>query len=410
MTEGEAFDPSPLNIEARTTRFTLANGLKVDFLPKKTRGGTVHAVVSLHFGTVEALKDKDIVGSLTASALMRGTATKNRQQIQDELDKLKAQLNVSGSATGVSASIETVKASLIPVLKLASEVIEKPSFPESEFEEIRKAELTSLEGSKSEPQALAPTELRRALRPFPRGDVRRAVSIEEEIEDVSKAKLEELRSFHKQFYGANHGEVAIVGDFDPAEAKKAIEELFGSFNNKAPYERVKYGFEKTAVINKTMETPDKQNALFIAGERLPLSDTDPNFAGALFANYMLGGGFMNSRLATRIRVKDGLSYGIGSQLSASSHEADGEFMVYAIAAPQNVSKVEADFKEELARALKDGFAPSEVDNDRVGWLQSRQVNRSNDATLAGALAANDEDGRTFAFSQKLEEAVRQLTP
>ena len=370
MAEGEAFDPSPANIEARTTRFTLPNGLKVALLPKTTRGGTVHAVISLHFGTVETLKDKDMAGTLTASALIRGTTSRSRQQIQDELDKLKAQLNVGGSATEVTASIETVKGSLTSVLKLVSEVIEKPSFPESEFEEIRKAELTSLEGMKTEPQALAPGELTRAIRPFPRGDVRRAVPIEEEIEDLSKVKVEELSAFHKQFYGANHGEVAIVGDFDAPEAKKAVEELFGSFNNNAPYERVKFGFEKTPVINKTIETPDKQNAIFIAGERLPLMDTDPNFAGALFANYMLGGGFMNSRLATRIRVKDGLSYGAGSQISASSHEADGEFMVFAIAAPQNISKVEADFKEELARALKDGFTPSEIDNDRVGWLQS----------------------------------------
>ena len=65
--------------------------------------------------------------------------------------------------------------------------------------------------------------------------------IEEEIEDVSKAKVEEARAFHKEFYGANHAEVSIVGDFDPAEVKKALTELFGSFTNNAPYERVKYG-------------------------------------------------------------------------------------------------------------------------------------------------------------------------
>jgi zinc protease len=410
MAQGEAFDPSPANIESRVTRFTLPSGMKVVLLQKKTRGATVHAVIDLHFGTVETLKNKDILGSLTASALIRGTNGKNRQQIQDEIDRLKSQVNIGGSATGASVSIETVRANLIPVLQLAGEVLQKPTIPDSEFEEIRKEELTGLEYGKSEPQAVAPLALSRALRPFPRGDVRAAVSFEEQIEDVSKAKVEEARAFHKQFYGANHGEVSIVGDFDPAEAKKALTELFGSFNNAAPYERVKYGFEKTEVINKTIETPDKQNSMFVAGERLNLADTNPNYPGLVFANYMLGGGFLNSRLATRIRVKDGLSYGVGSRLTASSHEPDGEFMVYAIAAPQNVAKVEVAFKEELARALKDGFTPSEVDNDRVGWLQSRQVNRSDDPSLARMLAANEEDGRTFAFAEKLENKVRELTP
>jgi zinc protease len=410
MAQGEAFDPSPANIESRTTRFTLPSGMKVVLLQKKTRGATVHAKIDLHFGTVETLKNKDVLGSLTASVLIRGTSDKNRQQIQDEIDRLKAQVSVGGSATSVGVSIETVRANLIPVLQLAGEILEKPTIPESEFEEIRKEELTSLEFGKSEPQAIAPLELTRALRPFPRGDVRSAVSFEEQIEDVSKAKVEEARAFYKQFYGANHGEVSIVGDFDPAEAKKALTELFGSFRNSAPYERVKFGFQKTEVINKTIETPDKQNAMFVAGERLNLSDTDANYPGMVFANYMLGGGFLNSRLATRIRVKDGLSYGVGSRLTASTHEADGEFMVYAIAAPQNVAKVESAFKEELARALKDGFTPSEVDNDRVGWLQSRQVNRSDDRSLAQMLASNEEDGRTFAFAEKLENTVRQLTP
>ncbi len=410
MAQGEAFDPSPANIESRVTRFTLPSGLKVALLPKKTRGATVHAVIDLHFGTVETLKHKDILGSLTASVLIRGTSSKNRQQIQDEIDRLKAQLNVGGSATGASVSIETVRANFIPVLQLASEILQTPTIPESEFEEVRKEELTELEFSKSEPQALAPLELNRTLRPFPRGDVRSAVTFQEQIEDVSKAKVEEARAFHKQFYGANHGEVSIVGDFDPAEAKKTITELFGSFNNAAPYERVKFGFQKTEVINKTIETPDKQNAIFVAGERLNLADTNADYPGAVFANYMLGGGFLNSRLATRIRVKDGLSYGVGSRLTASSHEADGEFMAYAIAAPQNIAKVEAAFKEELARALKDGFTPSEVDNDRVGWLQSRQVNRSDDRSLAQMLATNEQDGRTFAFAEKLENKVRELTP
>ena len=410
MAQGEAFDPSPSNIDARTTRFTLPSGMKVALLQKKTRGATVHAVITLHFGTVATLKNKDVLGSLTASALIRGTANKNRQQIQDQIDQLKAQLNVGGSATGANVSIETVRANLVPVLQLASEILQKATIPESEFEEIRKSELTSLEYGKSEPQALGPMELERALRPYPRGDVRSTVTFDEQIEDVSKAKVEDARAFYKEFYGANHGEVAIVGDFDPAEVKKALTDLFGSFTNKAPYERVKMGFEKTPVINKTIETPDKQNAIFVAGERLNLQDTDPNYPGLTFANYMLGGGFLNSRLATRIRVKDGLSYGVGSRVSASTHEADGEFMVFAIAAPQNVAKVESAFKEELARALKDGFTPSEVDNDRAGWLQSRQVSRSDDRTLASMLASNEQNGRTFAFAEKLENDVRQLTP
>ncbi len=129
MAQGEAFDPSPANIEAHTQRFTLPSGMKVVLLTKKTRGATVHAVINLHFGTVETLKNKDILGSITASTLIRGTSTMNRQQIQDEIDHLKAQLNVGGGASSANVSIETVHANLIPVLKLASEILQHPTIP-----------------------------------------------------------------------------------------------------------------------------------------------------------------------------------------------------------------------------------------------------------------------------------------
>jgi zinc protease len=221
VAEGEVFDPTPANLDARSERLTLPSGMKVVLLPKKTRGATVHAVIDLHFGTVETLKNKDILGSLTGDSLIRGTTTMNRQQIQDEIDRLKAQLNVSGGPSSAGVSIETVHANLVPVLKLAADILQHPTIPDTEFEQVRKEELTGLENSKSEPQALAPLQFRRLIRPFPRGDVRSSVSIEESIEDVSKAKVEEARAFHKQFYGANHGEVAIVGDFDAAEVKKA---------------------------------------------------------------------------------------------------------------------------------------------------------------------------------------------
>src|SRR5207244_10072155 len=107
-----------------------------------------------------------------------------------------------------------------------------------------------------------------------------------------------------------------------------------------------------------------------------------DYAALVLGNSMLGGGFLNSRLATRIRQKDGLSYGIGSQLQASSLDKNGVFMTQAIYAPQNAARLEAAFKEEIERALKDGFSADELQAARAGWLQGRQVGRAQDAELA----------------------------
>jgi zinc protease len=409
MSAGEAFDPSPANIEARTQRYTLPSGMKVALLNKKTRGSSVHAIIRLHFGDLQSLNGKDAVAALAGETLIRGTETKNRQQIQDEIDKLQAQLNVSGTAMGATVNIETTRANLPAVLRLAGEILKTATLPDAEFEQVRKQQLTMLEFQKSEPQYVASVNLQRVLYPFLRGDVRATMSAEEEIEDVKAAKVADARAFYKQFYGASHGELAVVGDFDAAEVRRTAEQVFGNWKSPASYERIRNGYQKIAASNQSFETPDKANAVFLAGLRLNISDNDPDYPALVFGNYLLGGGFLNSRLAARIRVKEGLSYGVGSSLSASSFEQDGRFQVFAIANPPNVAKVEAAFKDEMQKALRDGFTKSEIDSDRDGWLQSRIVQRSEDRSLAGLLASRDYDNRTMKWDATLEERVKGLT-
>ncbi len=135
--QGEAFAPTPANIESRAIRKTLPGGLRLVMLPKKTRGGTVFAQINLHFGDQASLSGKATIASFTGQILIRGTKNKSRQQIQDEIDRLKARINVGGGATGASANIETVEANLAGALRLAAEVLREPGFPENELEPMR---------------------------------------------------------------------------------------------------------------------------------------------------------------------------------------------------------------------------------------------------------------------------------
>ena len=128
------------------------------------------------------------------------------------------------------------------------------------------------------------------------------------------------------------------------------------------------------------------------------------------ANYMLGGGFLNSRLATRIRQKDGLSYGVGSAFSAHPIDETALFNVYAIFGPENANKVVAAFKEEIARALESGFTPEEVAAAKRGFLDGAQNGRANDGAVAAQLSSNLFFNRTMAFVEAREEAIAALTP
>ncbi|MES4791876.1 MAG: insulinase family protein, partial [Chloroflexota bacterium] len=136
---------------------------------------------------------------------------------------------------------------------------------------------------------------------YPKGDVRYVESPDESIESVKAATLDEVKKFYADFYGADHGEVSVIGDFDEKEVTKLVGDLFGGWKSKTPYARVPTNYREVEPINKAFETPDKANALFIAGMNLNLRDDDPDYPALVLGNYMLGGGFLNSRLAVRIR-------------------------------------------------------------------------------------------------------------
>ena len=178
---------------------------------------------------------------------------------------------------------------------------------------------------------------------------------------MKAATLADVKRFHQTFYGGNRGEIALVGDFDEAEVTKVIGESLAGWKTDAPYARLINKFTDVAPVTRAIETPDKENAVFRARINVEMNLDDPDYPALYLADYILGGGAgFDSRLMARIRVKDGLSYGVGSGLNAGSIDRAGSWNVQAIAAPQNIEKVEIAFKEEVARAIKDGFTPAEL--------------------------------------------------
>ena len=406
---GEAFDPSPANIEARTIRRE-AGGIKLALLPKKTRGGKVVAQMVLRYGDEKSLMNRSTAADLAADMLMRGTTKHTRQQLQDELDRLKARVFVGGGPTQATVTTETTRENLPAVMRLVAEILREPAFPANEFEQLKQENLAGIEQRKSEPTQIAFTEFGRKLSPYPKGDVRYIASTEENMAEYNAATLEQAKQFYKDFYGSSNTQLTVIGDFDEQEIAKLATDLFGNWKSPKPFVRVPSVYKDVAPVNQSYPTPDKANAVFVAGFNLKIRDDHPDYPALLLGNYMLGGGFLNSRLAARIRQKEGLSYGVGSGINISSLDEYGRFTAQAIYAPQNVDKLEAAFKEEIARMLKDGFTAEEVEVAKSGYLQSRQVSRAQDNELASRLNNYLFFGRTLQWDADLDAKLKALTP
>ena len=410
LAAGETFDPAPANIEKRTLRSRLPVGLDLVMLPRRTRGETVNFQLTLRFGDEKSVFGRAMQASFTSAMLMRGTETRDRQQIQDAFNKLRAQVSVSGGPTSVTVSGQTVKSQLPAVLELVAEVLRRPSFPERDLEEMRAESIASIDRQRQDPASIGSLAFNRHFNIHPPGDIRHVHTLDEQVAQVRAVTLAGVRAFHREFYGAGKGEFSAVGDFDDAAIAAQVGRLFNDWKSPRPWQRVPNVHADVPPARIIIETPDRANASFRMGMNLSLRVDDPDYPALVLGEQMLGGGFLSSRLATRVRHEEGLSYSIWAQIAAGSLDDSGAFIAGAIFAPENAARLEAAVREELQRALEGGFTEQEVASAKSGYLQSVRVARSSDARLAAALASNQFLGRTYAFQEALDAKVAATTP
>jgi zinc protease len=396
----EDFEPTQENIMKRTRLLTVG-GVKLALLPKKNRGEAVSVDFAQHFGDEKNLFGKGAVPALTSAMLMRGSTKYSRIALADAFDKLR----ISGGPN----RFETTRANLAEALRLVAHVLKEPAFPAAEFEQLRQQTLVGIESSRGEPQSVASRALAEHFNTYPRGDPRAETTIEEDIADTRAATLDQLKEFHQQFYGAAPAELSIVGDFDADAIVPLIEELFGNWKAPAHVAPVLRRHEEIAPFRKVLDTPDKENGFYTARLNLDLNIEDADYPALMLANYVFGEGGLKSRLMDRIRQRDGLSYGGGSQLVAGDLDRAGMFGIGAIAAPQNLRKLDSAVREELARALERGFTKAELAGAKSGLQQQRMQNRSEDAVLAAGWTGYLYRGKTFEWSRQFEQKLAAVT-
>ena len=411
MAEGEAFDPTPANIEARVKRITLTNGMKVALLQKKTRGEAVVGSFSLHFGNEKSLVGKTTGANFIGSLMTRGTEKKTRQEIRDELDRLSSELALGSSAGSLSGSIHTRRDNLAAVLALTRECLREPTFPESELEILKRSQKEVLEKSMTDEKALASNFLKRKLNPYSPDDIRYQPTIEESMQRLAKLNRSDVVKMYQEQIGADFGEFVLVGDFDPAAVVPQLEKIFAGWKSPVPFARITRSPQtQVAGHRETIQVNDKEQALFLAALQFPLRDDDPDYPAVEMANYVLGGGGFTSRLMERLRQKEGWSYGSGSRVLVDAQDKNASIMMYAIFNPNVVEQVDAAILDEVNKLLNGGIPPEEMKRCRGAYLEEQKLERGKDAMLAGMLRSDLHLGRTFQFQADFEKKIAEIRP
>lgn len=406
---GEDFDVSPENIDKRTIVKTLPGGVKVALLSKKTRGEEVNLKMSLRYGSLENLQGKRTACEFLPVIMKRGTKNKTRQEIEDELNKLRAQLSLSGSAGELTVGIKTRSENLGKVLEILKEILREPTLPAAELEVLKTQQISMLEKQKTDPQSRAILAVRRQLRPYGEEDPRYVPDIDQEIALVKALSQSDLQALYENFIGASVGEIAVVGDFSEDQVYLQLGSVLENWESKADYKHIPAEAHETSGKLTEIIIPDKANAFYFAGLTFPMNSTSPDYPDLIVAGSVLGSSGLSSRLGDRVRQKEGLAYGVGAFIHADTIDKRGSISIYASCNPDNMGKVETAIKEELALLISKGITKEELANAQKGYLEKQEVSRTSDASLASILTTNLFADRNMTYYSDLEQQINKVT-
>ena len=364
--------------------------------------------------------------------MIRGTKNLTRQQIQDALDKNFARLGGGMGGDGrqadgrrrrrsvgaLSFTVETKRANLPAVLEILRQILREPTLPESEFEVMKNERIAGLEQGRSDPMRQGINHLQRLLSQYPSDDVRYVPTIDEHIERLKEVTLDQVRSLYRDYLGASHGELVIVGDFEPSEVLPILAKTFEGWKADKPYARIERPFQPdlkpsarrsrppTRPMPSTSRASRCRSRTTIPTIR-PWSPATSSWAAA------------HSRRASPIACARRAGSRIRRRRSSRPARSipGPTCMILAIYNPINVAKVVTGVDEELARLLTRRRHARRAETAKTGYLQQQEVMRTNDmmlAVVAGGKPLRRPDhavpGRSRSEDQGPDRRGRQRRP
>jgi zinc protease len=330
------------------TTFDLANGLKV-IVVENHKLPRVSYQLSLNN---EALIEGDKAGytSFAGDLLSKGTKNRTKAQIDEAIDYVGASLSTSSSGVFGSA----LKKHSDKLLDIMTDVLYNPTFPQDEFEKIRKRTASGLASAKTNPEAIAGNI--RSIVNFGTNHPYGEVQTEETIKNIT---LDDCKNFYNTFFKPNNAYLVIVGDITPAEARVQAEKYFSKWEQgKVPtFSYAKPEGPKGTQVRFGNKDGAVQSVINIS---YPI-DMKPGSEDAIKANLMnsiLGGGIFSGRLMQNLREKKAYTYGARSNISTD--KLMGNFNAFASVRNEVTDSSITEFIYELDRIVKEPVSDADL--------------------------------------------------
>jgi zinc protease len=355
-------------------------------------------------GDVFAPADNSVLATVVASMLDKGTQAKDKFAIAAELENLGANLNFSADAHSLNFSGRMLKKDVPAVIALLAEQLQKPGFSQEELDKIKKQLEGAFRRQLDSPDFMSGDELSRLV--YPAGHPNYGTPVQTALEEIKKITVDDLKKFHAAHYGPESMLVVATGDVDDKVLAAEFKKQFGAWKGGVAYKKAAVA-KKTAALVKEVPMEDKTSVSIVFGTALGINNLHPDYQALRVATFALGGNF-SARLMSTVRDKEGLTYGIYSNLSGASL-ADGHWELSATFAPELLDRGIEASKEQLNKWVNEGLTQEELDNKKTTLTGQYKVRMATSGGMAGIILSTVRDGRPLKYVDDYVAEINALT-
>jgi zinc protease len=402
--------PVNLTLPARqqTHRTVLPNGIVV-LATENPAADIISTRMFLRAGSRLNPMNKAGLANLVAAVMTKGTVNYSSLEIAEQVESVGASLSTDSAADYFLVSCKTVSADFATILKLTTEVLRFPTFPEVEVELERKLTLQGIRSRQEQPMTVATDHLRRAMY----GDHPYALPGNGTAETVTHLTRADLVAFHSTYFRPDNLIISLVGRINPEAAIAQIQAVLGDWTAPATplpdVELAAIGNAPTRII-----TPqDTQQSIVKLGYLAPAVpqgddlDLAADYAALKLLNTYLGNG-LSSRLFVELREKRGLAYEVSAYFPTRLDAS--QFVVYMGTAPANTQTAFDGLKSEVDRLVAAPLSAEELQTAKNKLLGQYALGKQTNSQIAQTFGWYEILGLGVAFDQQFPAAIAAVTP
>ncbi|WP_316014375.1 pitrilysin family protein [Roseobacter sp. HKCCA0434] len=338
--------------------------------------------------------------TMMSGLLNEGAGELDALEYAQEVESLAARFGFDASRDLFTVSASMLRENRVEAVELLRLALQEPRFDEDAVARVRAQMASVVRSNQTDAGTLASQTLFKIAYP----DHPYATPVDGTPESVAAITVGDLRAAREDVLVRDRAFVSVVGDVSAEEASELVDIVMEGLPQSGPDLPGDVDVALSGGVAVVPLPGGQSQALF---GHAGIARDDPDFMAAFVLNHILGGGGFTSRLTEEVRVKRGLTYGIGSFLSTPDH---GPLMLGSVASANGTVAEALDVvRAEWARMLEDGVTQEELDDAKRFLTGAYPLRFDTNAKIANILVGVQEAELGIDYTQRRNALIEAVT-